>query len=429
MAIQKAKGTIDYFGIDTVKRRYIEGVARSVMRSCNFEEIITPTFESTELFSRSSGETSDIVTKEMFTFLDKSNKSLTLRPEGTASIVRALLENKLYATPGLKKYFYNMPMYRCERPQAGRFREFNQFGIEVFGENSYLLDADIIALGDMIFSKLGLKGKYKIVVNTIGDLKSRSNYQDALKTYFKNHLDLLCDDCKKRIEKNPMRILDCKVDKDSDILKNAPSIVDYLNNESKEYFNNFLKTLDYLGIDYEVDYSLVRGLDYYTDTVFEFISVGDDKDTVKSLKGSAICAGGRYSGLTKELNGPDVPGIGFAFGVERVLSLLDFYNYFPEFNKTCDLCILSLDEESKLYSLKLMNEFKRNGFVCEMDYVNTSLKPQFKLSERVDAKYIIIIGETERKTGKVCLKDVSRNESIEMNINEIENYLKTKLYN
>ena len=432
MGYQKIKGTLDFIGYTALKRRYVEGKAREIVKAYNMEEIITPTFEATEVFNRSSGETSDVVTKEMYTFLDKSKKSITLRPEGTASVVRAFLENKLYANPGIKKYFYNMPMFRHERPQAGRYREFVQFGVEFFGDASYLLDADVICLMDLILKSVGFEGKYKVVVNTIGDFESRTAYQTALKEYFSDKIDGLCEDCKNRLNKNPMRILDCKVDRENPILQNAPKIHDYLNDSSKEYFNNLLKTLDYLGIEYVVDYNLVRGLDYYTDTVFEFISLGDDKDPVNSLKNIAISAGGRYSGLTKTLGGPDVPGIGFAFGVERLANLLEYYNLLPELNYDCDLCLLSLDEESKLYALSLCANLRSKGLVCEMDYINNSLKPQFKLSDRVNSKYIIIIGETERESGIAKIKNTSTavQEDINIdykntnNLDNIINYIK-----
>lgn len=424
MGYQKIKGTLDFIGIDAMKRRYVEGVSRSVMKSYNISEIITPVFEQTEVFNRSSGESSDIVTKEMYTFLDKGNRSITLRPEGTASIIRAFLENKLYALPGVKKYFYNLPMYRYERPQAGRYREFVQFGVEFFGEESYMLDADIILLGDMILKKLGLKDKYKIVVNTIGDLESRNNYQKALKQYFSDKIDLLCEDCKKRLDKNPMRILDCKVDKDNPVLLNAPKIRDYLNENSKEYFENLLKVLDYLHIEYEVDSSLVRGLDYYTDTVFEFISKGDENDPVSSLKNVAILAGGRYSGLTKTLGGPDIPGIGFAFGVERVTNLLDYYNLLPEFEGSVDICLLSLDPESKNYCLDIARCLREEGFVCEIDYINNSLKPQFKLAERVNARYIGIAGETERLNSSINIKCPKTGKQETISVKELINYIK-----
>lgn len=426
MGYQKIKGTLDFVGYSALKRRYVESKAREIVKAYNMEEIITPTFEATEVFNRSSGETSDVVTKEMYTFLDKGKKSITLRPEGTASVVRAFLENKLYANPGIKKYFYNMPMFRYERPQAGRYREFVQFGVEFFGEASYLLDADVIALMDSILKNVGFDGKYKVVVNTIGDFESRTAYQNALKEYFADKINDLCDDCKNRLNKNPMRILDCKVDRESDILKNAPKIHDYLNDKSKEYFNNLLKTLDYLKISYEVDYNLVRGLDYYTDTVFEFISLGDEKDPVNSLKNIAISAGGRYSGLTKTLGGPDIPGIGFAFGVERLANLLEYYNLLPDLNNSCDLALLTLDEESKLFALSLCSKLRSEGLVCEIDYVNNVLKPQFKLSDRVNAKYIIIIGETERENNSVKIKNTLTGIQEEIKFDELINYIKEK---
>lgn len=404
---QKIKGTNDFFEDFVLKKRYIESVAKEVSKSYNIGEMITPIFESTDVFVRSSGDGSDVVTKEMYTFKDKGEKSLTLRPEGTASIVRCFLENKLYATPGLKKYFYYGPMFRYERPQKGRYREFNQFGIEFFGDSSYFLDADLIVLASTIFNKLGLSGKYRVCLNTIGDFESRSNYQKALKEYFSNKIDLLCNDCKVRLNKNPMRILDCKVDRDSEVLKNAPKIKDYLNQASLDYFNNLTKVLDKLGVDYYVDDNLVRGLDYYTDTVFEFIvrDINNGKDD-NLLAGIAMAAGGKYADLVKNFGGPDTPGIGFAFGVERIIELMDYFNLYPEdlFNKV-DITLITLDDESKTYGLKLANDLRKEGIVVEMDYVNNSMKPQFKLSERNNSKYVGIIGETERNEGIITLKD------------------------
>ncbi len=428
MGYQKIKGTLDFIGLDAANRRYVESKTREIMKAYNIEEIITPVFEQTDVFNRSSGESSDIVTKEMYTFLDKGNRSLTLRPEGTAAIVRAFLENKLYANPGIKKYFYNMPMYRYERPQAGRYREFVQFGVEFFGDASYMLDADVIILGDMILKTLGLENKYKLVINTIGDLESRETYQKALREYFASQIDELCEDCRNRLEKNPMRILDCKVDRNSDILKNAPVISDYLNETSKAYFENLLKTLDYMDIKYEVNPRLVRGLDYYTDTVFEFISCGDDKDPITSLKDTAILAGGRYAGLTKLLGGPDVPGIGFAFGVERVTNLLKYYQMIPNLENKVDVCLLSIDEpnddKSKKYVLRLCRKLRSAGITCEMDYINNNLKPQFKLSERVKAMYIGIIGEEEREKEVITIKCPSKGTQEEIKVKELIKYIK-----
>ncbi len=423
MSFQKIKGTLDYFGLQTKKRRYVESVARNICKLNNIEEIITPTIEYTDVFVRSSGDSSDIVTKEMYTFKDKGDRSITLRPEGTAGVCRAFLEEKLYVATGLKKYFYNGSMFRCERPQAGRYREFNQFGVEYYGEDSYLVDASVIILADSILKSLGLSNNYKVCVNTIGDFKSRMAYQEALRKYFSENIDSLCEDCKNRLNKNPLRILDCKVDKDSEVLKNAPKIVDYLTKEAKEYFDNLLKTLDYMNINYYVDNNLVRGLDYYTDTVFEFIACNDDSN--ESLNGLAILAGGKYSDLVKEFGGPSISGIGFAFGVERVISLMDKLNLFPEsINDRIDYVVIGLDPNTKLYTLEICETLRKLGYSCEMDYKNCSFKPQFKLVDRVNPKYILIFGEEEVKENKVTIKNNDTKEQITLNIDEFIESLK-----
>ena len=417
---QKIKGTLDYYGELTNKKRFVENKAREICKKYNLEEIITPTFENTEVFSRSSGDSSDIVTKEMYTFLDKSERSITLRPEGTAGVVRSFLENKLYVNPGLKKYFYCGSMYRYERPQAGRYREFSQFGVEFFGEDNYLLDAQVIALGDKILKGYGLGDKYRICINTIGDFKSREAYQIALKDYFSKYIYSLCDDCKRRLEKNPMRILDCKVDKNSDVLKNAPKIKDYLTDESIEYFENLKKALDYLECDYYVDDNLVRGLDYYTDTVFEYIACNDNSDN--SINGMAICAGGKYAELVSKFGGPDISGIGFAFGIERVINLMDKFDLFDDQIKAhVDYVLIGLDYQAKLYTMKLASEIRDLGYVCELDYKNTSFKSQFKLVDRVKPRYILIFGEEEVKNNLVTIKD---NATGEQNTVALDKYLK-----
>ncbi|MBO4667280.1 MAG: histidine--tRNA ligase [Bacilli bacterium] len=402
MSYQKIKGTIDYFGLQTKKRRYVEDILRDICLKYNMEEVILPTIENTEVFVRSSGEGSDVVTKEMYTFLDKGNRSITLRPEGTAGVVRSFLENKLYVNPGLKKYFYTGPMFRYERPQAGRYREFNQFGVEFFAVDSYLLDACVIALGYEILKKLGFSDDNFILhVNTIGNMESRTNYTKALVDYFTPVIDNLCPDCKNRLEKNPMRILDCKVDKDNEILIKAPKIKDYLTDESKEYFNGLLKTLDNLGIKYVVDDNLVRGLDYYTDTVFEFISQGND-----ALSGLAIIAGGKYADLVRTFGGPDTPGIGFGIGLERIIGLLDSFNLYPsDIDKQVDYVVIGLDPDTKVYTFKVAKMLRDLGKVIELDYANTSFKAQFKVVDRVNPKYILIFGEEEVKNNVVTIKD------------------------
>lgn len=421
MSYQKVKGTQDFYNENSLKMRYIEEKVRSIISNYGFSEVITPIFENTEVFVRSAGDSSDIVTKEMYTFLDKSERSITLRPEGTAAIVRCFVENKLHSTPGIKKYFYFGPMFRYERPQAGRYRQFNQFGVEVYGDSSPYLDTEIILSAYKVFSNLGIKN-IKLKINTIGDFKSREDYANALREYFANHLDSLCSDCKKRYEKNPMRILDCKVDKDNEVLLNAPRIKDFLTEESKEYFNNVLKSLDNLEIPYEVDNNLVRGLDYYTDTVFEFIIDGDNE-----FKGLAICAGGRYADLIKGFGGPDIPGVGYAFGVERVMNIMTVENLFPTLAKEVDALIISLDNDSKISALKLADKLRDNDLYVELDYKNNNLKPQFKLADRVKPKYIIIIGEEERNSGIYTVKNTVTKTEEKIEVNNIINVIKENI--
>ena len=402
MGYQKIKGTIDYLGIETKKRRFIEDVCRDLCLKYNIEEIILPTIENTEVFVRSSGEGSDVVTKEMYTFFDKGDRSITLRPEGTAGVVRSFLENKLYVNPGLKKYFYTGSMFRYERPQAGRYREFSQFGVEFFGVNSPLLDANVIALCYEMLKKLGFSDDNFILhLNTIGNFESRTNYTKALVDYFTPVIDNLCPDCKNRLAKNPMRILDCKVDKESPILLGAPRIKDYLTTESKEYFNNVLKTLDSLNIKYVVDENLVRGLDYYTDTVFEFIVTGS-----RDIDGLALSAGGKYADLVRTFGGPDTPGIGFAFGIERMITLMTQFNLYPaSIEKKVDYVVIGLDDATKVYTFKVAKELRDLGKVVELDYQNTSFKAQFKVVDRVNPEYILIFGEEEVKNNVVTIKN------------------------
>ena len=419
MSYQKVKGTLDFYVESSQKIRYVENKVRNIVKNYGFEEIITPIFEHTEVFVRSVGDSSDIVNKEMYTFTDKSDRSITLRPEGTAAVARCFVENKLYSTPEVKKYFYCGPMFRYERPQAGRYRQFNQFGIEVFGDSSPFLDTEVIVSAYRVFKALGIEN-IKLKINTIGDFKSRQDYAIALHDYFEKHLDSLCSDCKNRYEKNPMRILDCKVDRNSEVLLNAPKIKDFLTDESKEYFNKILKSLDVLKIPYETDESLVRGLDYYTDTVFEFVISGNSE-----LNGLAICAGGKYAELIKGFGGPDIPGVGYAFGLERIVSVMEKNSLFPNLVNAVDVVIISLDEDSKIESLKIANELRDLGFNIDLDYKNFSFKPQFKLADRDKCKYIMIIGEEERKSGIYTIKDVLNKTEDKLSYDEIVK----KLYN
>ncbi|MDD3171924.1 MAG: histidine--tRNA ligase, partial [Bacilli bacterium] len=379
MSYQKIKGTLDFYGNDARKLRFVQNKASEIIKNYGFQEIITPIFENTEVFVRSSGDSSDIVTKEMYTFFDKGNRSITLRPEGTAAVVRSFLENKMYVESPLTKLFYFGPMFRYERPQAGRYRQFNQFGIEVFGEGSAFLDAEVIISAYNIFKSLGIKG-IKLKINTIGDFESRDIYRQKLQDYFKDYVYDLCDDCQKRLDKNPLRILDCKVDREKEVIKNAPKIKDSLTEASLKNFQDILKILDSFGIDYDIDETLVRGLDYYTDTVFEYIL-----DVEGDLQGLAICAGGKYADLVKSFGGPDIPGIGYAFGVERIVSIMETQGLFVDLISKADVVIITLDDESKSEGMKIARDLRCHKLLVEMDYKNNSLKQQFKLADRVKA--------------------------------------------
>lgn len=396
---QKLKGTVDFYNDKAKKLRYIQKIASEVVSKFGFEEIILPIIENTNVFTRSSGEESDIVTKEMYTFLDRGKRSITLRPEGTAGVVRSYLENKLYAEPGMKKLYYFGPMFRYERPQAGRYRQFYQFGIEAFGEGSYLLDADVILTAYEVFKNLRINN-IKLIINSIGDFSSRQNYAKALQEYFKDNINELCPDCNRRLMTNPLRILDCKIDKENPIVKKAPKIKDYLNAESIEYFNNLLNVLKTMNIPYEVDNNLVRGLDYYTDTVFEFIIESSDE-----LEGLAICAGGKYASLVESMGGPDIPGVGYAFGIERILSIMEEKECFPNLESSVECVILTLDIQSKLESMAIANDLRSSGISVDYDYTSLNMKPQFKLADRVNAKYVLIFGEEERKNKEVTVKN------------------------
>ena len=420
MAIyQKAKGTQDFYGIDAKKMDEVCQVAAKVAATYGYKYLQTPIFEHAEVFEKNVGEESDIVSKEMYTFKDKGDRLMTLRPEGTAAVARFFIENKMYANPGLTKLYYYGPMFRYERQQAGRYRQFNQFGIEVFGQSSYLLDVDVIKCAYDIVKAFNINNVV-LKINSIGDFNSRANYSKALKEYFSKYIDSMCEDCKRRLNTNPMRILDCKVDSNNPAIKNAPNIKDYLTEESITYFNNVLKTLDKLNIPYVVDDNLVRGLDYYTDTVFEFII--DSKD---ELNGLAVVAGGKYANMINSMCGVDVPGIGFALGVERLKAIADQVGY--KWNCANDLqsvVIMALDEESKLDSMQVAAYLRENNIPIEMDYNSISMKAQFKLAERVNAKFIIIIGEEERNTKIYSVKNTENRTQERVKLEDLVKYIR-----
>ena len=419
--ITKQKGTYDVLGIDAKKRKYVCNVIDSICEKYNYNYIETPIFEASELFHRSVGETSDIVTKETYDFVDRGNRNITLRPEGTAGVVRSFIENKMYGNLSEPvKVYYNGPMFRYERPQSGRTRQFTQFGFEIIGTDDVMSDAEVISLAYNTYKLLGID--VKVMLNTLGDNASRDNYRKALIEYFTPRIDNLCEDCKDRLNKNPLRILDCKVDKDSDILKNAPKTIDYLNDASKERFLKLQEYLDLMEIDFEVDTNIVRGLDYYNHTVFEI--VGDIKEFGSQ---NVLGGGGRYNGLVEQLDGPSTPAIGFAMGLDRTILAMEALNVNFKIITDIDIFIMYGNEEEKDTASYLLQDLRMNGFIVETDLMNKSFKNQFKSADRFNSKYLIILNSEDLKDYKVKVKDNTTKEEELVNINDLVDYLDSRV--
>ena len=419
--LQKPKGTYDIYGDKAIEVLYLKKLIEALRDKYNASYFETPIFESSELFHRGVGETTDIVSKETYDFKDRGDRNLTLRPEGTAGIVRSFIENKLYADSLPLKAWYFGPMFRYERPQAGRYREFYQFGFEAFGSNDPMMDAEVIGIIVNLFNILGLKG-IKVNINTLGDKESRENYRKALLDYFKPYLNDLCEDCKKRYEKNPLRILDCKVDRENEIMKNAPKMVDYLNEESKNHFEKVKEYLDALNIDYTINSNIVRGLDYYTHTVFEV-----EADIKGFGSQNVLAAGGRYDHLVEFIGGPSVPGVGFALGLERLLLALEKEGIDIKEKEPLDVYIFGASKEEKKYILSLGNTLRMNGFNVEIDYNNKSFKSNFKKADSLLAKYIIIIGEEEVKSKILTVKNNKTKEEYKVKLDNLIEFLDEKL--
>ena len=405
--ITKAKGCYDLYGEEAKKFKLAEKVIEEVMQLYNINYIRTPVFENSELFRRGVGEETDIVSKEMYEFKDKSDRSLTLRPEGTAGVVRSYIENKM--TNNLVKpvkFYYIEPMYRYERPQKGRYREFTQFGIEVLGESNPLVDMEVISAVIEIFNRLGLEN-IKLKINTLGDKETREKYKKLLINHFNNYKDNLCSDCQRRLVTNPLRILDCKIDREKDFFKDAPKIRDYLSDQSKEYFKRIEEYLKELNINYEIDDNLVRGLDYYDELVFEI-----------EVDNSTICGGGRYNRLVKELGGDDTCAFGFAIGMERFLSLIDL----PD-EKQDLIYVLALSETERKEALKLVRYLRSNNKKADFDTENKSLKSQFKKADNLNSRYLIFINDEKLKEEKIEIKDNLKSTKEEVEIDKILEYL------
>ena len=419
--IAKQKGTYDVIGLDAKKRKYVCDVIDAVCEKYNYNYIETPIFESSELFHRSVGESSDIVKKETYDFKDRGDRNITLRPEGTAGVVRSFIENKLYGnmTEPFKVY-YNGPMFRYERPQSGRTRQFTQFGIECIGTDDVMSGAEVISLAYNTYKLLGIDVSVRI--NSLGDNESRDNYRKALIDYFTPIIGNLCDDCKDRLSKNPLRILDCKVDADSDYLKNAPKTIDYLNEVSKVRFIKLQEYLDLMDINYEIDTNLVRGLDYYNHTVFEIIG-----DIPEFGNANVLGGGGRYNGLVKELDGPEVPAVGFAMGLDRTILAMETLNINFKIKEDIDIFVMYGNEDEKDTATYLIQDLRLNGFSVETDLMNKSFKNQFKSADRFNAKYLIILDNEDIKQYKVKVKDNMTKEEELVNINDLVDYLDTKM--
>lgn len=403
---KKIKGTEDVLPKDSYRWQFVEDVMRKESATYGFKEIRTPVFEHTELFARGVGQTTDVVQKEMYTFDTKGGESVTLRPEGTAGAARAVLEHGLVNDSLPIKASYFVSCYRYEKPQAGRLREFHQFGLECYGTQSPAADAELICAAQSIFDRLGIK-QLRLEINSIGCPTCRAEYHKALKEYFYGYKDELCETCNSRLEKNPMRILDCKSPVCSKIAQGAPKITDYLCDECKEHFASVQKYLDAAGVEYTVNPTIVRGLDYYTKTVFEFVT-----DFIGAQ--GTVCGGGRYDGLIEELGGKHLPSLGFAMGIERLLMLMDKQGIEIPKPSTCDLYVAVMGESASLKSFEIIKAVRSCGLIAETDIVGRGLRAQMKYADKIGAKFSMVLGENEIEQGKAVIKNMLSGEQTEI---------------
>lgn len=419
MLTRAPKGTKDLLPTESYVWQYLEAMIRDICKSYGYKEIRTPMFEHTELFQRGVGETTDVVEKEMYTFNDKKGRSITLRAEGTAPTARAFIENKLYANPQPTKVFYIAPIFRYEKPQKGRLRQHHQFGIEVFGSEKPSADAEVISIVSTLYKRLGLEG-IELHINTIGCPECRNNYNKILKDYLASKIDNLCETCKSRYDKNPMRILDCKNEKCQEQIKDAPLAIDNICEDCVEHFEgvkNYLKSVD---IDFIVDPRIVRGLDYYSRTAFEFISsdIGA-KDTV--------CGGGRYDGLVEMLGGSSTPAVGFGMGVERLILTLESQNIVIPNEDGVDIFIVTIGDNAKNEAFKLSYQLRNNDISSDIDHLGKSIKAQFKYADKIGANFTIVIGDDEIEKDIVSLKNMKTGEQEEVKLSSLLDTLKSKL--
>lgn len=419
MLTNAPKGTKDIMMDQVYKWHYVEKKWKEICARYGFKEIRTPIFEHTELFQRGVGDTTDIVQKEMYTFEDHGGRSITLKPEGTSPAVRAFIEHKQYAEVQPIKLYYDIPCFRYEKPQSGRLRQFHQFGVETFGTTNMVADAEIIAIGYDFLTSMGVTD-LTLEINSVGCPECRAKHRKALKDFLAPKYDQLCDTCKSRYEKNPMRILDCKSPIDQELVQGAPMMVDFLCDDCKNAFEDLQKNLDALEIPYVINPKIVRGLDYYTKTAFEFVT--------NSLGAQGtVCGGGRYDNLVEEVGGPPIPGVGFGLGKERLLMLMEANGVEIPKPSDCDVFIATMGEAAKLYGQKLLFNLRRNGIKSQIDDLQRNFKGQFKYADRLGAKYAVVIGDNELETGVATLKDMEKGEQSEVKFDNLIDELKKRI--
>ncbi|MBR3118376.1 MULTISPECIES: histidine--tRNA ligase [Oceanobacillus] len=423
MSMKAPRGTVDILPKDAAKWQYAENKIKDVCGRFHFKEIRTPLFEHTEVFQRGVGDSTDIVQKEMYTFEDRGGRSLTLRPEGTASVSRAFVENKLFGDPNQPvKLYYFAQMFRYERPQKGRMRQLNQFGVEVLGSADPAVDAEVIDLAMTVYKELGLTS-LKLVINSLGDKESRDNHRQALVNHFEPYKEELCSDCQKRLSQNPLRVLDCKKDRDHPTMKTAPSILDYLNEASKTYFEQVQEYLTIMNIDFVVDPNLVRGLDYYNHTAFEIMSEAEGFGAITTLAG-----GGRYNGLIEDLGGPETPGIGFGMGFERLLMALEAENIEIPIDESLDCFVVATGSgEVEKEATRLVHELRTNGIQVDKDYQGRKMKAQFKAADRFQSKYVLVLGDEELEKKTINLKEMETGQQLEVPVENLIEELRKRL--
>lgn len=414
----RVKGFRDIYGEEAVYWERIERIFKETFHTFNFREFILPVLERADVFHRGIGDTTDIVEKEMFAFKDRDDTMVALRPEGTASLVRAYVENKLYNPPSVKKYYYIGPMFRRERPQKGRFRQFYQAGIEVFGAEGAATDAEVIYLLRTLADKAGIGDMVTMEINSIGCPECRPAYYKTLVAYFEEHKESLCEDCKRRLGKNPMRILDCKVESCRAVTKNAPVMLDYLCNECENHFSDVKKYLTAFGVEYNINKMMVRGLDYYVRTAFEMVTnhLGSQ---------NAVGAGGRYDGLIKLLGGPEVPGIGFALGIDRLVALAMQKDNIKD--KGADVFIIAFKDVSDVKCAELVKNFRERSIIAEIDYAFRAMKKQIKSADSSGARFTLILGDEEMDRGEVSVKNMETGEQTSVKLDEVVEYIQNKL--